>query len=440
MNKFLAVSLGMILLLGCILPSRVGAQNIDPFYLQRLISGERAFLDGNYQTAVKELEIALFGVHGEEQLKAKAYVYLGMSHYYLNNRGKAETYLRDAKRLIGLEGLRGLVPDESVWFYLNRVMLELKLLELEQKRPAGTATPMKSPGQKQNISTNVDAIVRDLERQIRSSPQNVSLYYNLYEFHMENDNREAAKKAIENLIKKNPDEAKGYYLLGRIQYQQRDLKQAEKNLGKVFELQEKIPVDEYVMLEAKIYQILTMLLRGDKTRTYRMYALWSERFTEDKIRYLDLEEQDRSIFQGIVESEETRAENERLESQEGNTGDGSKPEQEKGEEQGGNTTKGTEVENVVPLDQVDTPPVLRERVDPKYPAASLKRGIEGIVTVNALISESGDVEDVVVVQGLSGGFNENTVEAVRQWKYEPAVKDGQKVKVWKKITITFKTR
>ena len=189
MNKFLALSLGMILLLGGILPSRLGAQEIDPFYLQRLIGGEQAFLDGNYQTAVKELEIALFGIQGEEQLKAKAYVYLGMSHYHLNNKGKAETYLRDANKLIGLDGMRAaLVADESVKSYLNRVLGEFNLLEpgaMESERP----------GQKQNISTNKDTIVRDFERQIKSNPQNVSLYYDLYEFHMENDNRVAAKKA-----------------------------------------------------------------------------------------------------------------------------------------------------------------------------------------------------------------------------------------------------
>jgi len=412
MNKFLAVSLGMILLLGGILPSRVGAQEIDPFYLQRLIGGEQAFLDSNYQTAIKELEIALFGIQGEEQLKAKAYVYLGMSHYHLNNKGKAETYLRDVKKLIGLEGMRAaLVADESVRSYLNRVLGEFKLLE-----PGA----MESAGQKQNISTNKETIVRDFERQIRSSPQNVSLYYDLYEFHMENDNRKAAKKAIENLIKKNPDEAKGYYLLGRIQYQQRELKRAEKNLRKVFELREKTAIDEYVMLEAKIYHILTVLLGGERQRAYRMFALWSERLTEDKIRYLDLEEQDWGIFQGIVKSEEARAEIERLEN-EGNS-------------------PAENIENIVPLTQVDTLPVLKERVNPNYPAGAAEKKIEGIVIVNVLISETGDVVEVVVTQGLPGGFNEETIKAVRQWKYEPAVKDGQRVKVWKQWAITFKLR
>ena len=96
--------------------------------------------------------------------------------------------------------------------------------------------------------------------------------------------------------------------------------------------------------------------------------------------------------------------------------------------------------DLVPIGQVDTPPVIKSRVNPKYPPNAFARGIEGNVTVNALISEAGDVVEVVVVQGLEGGFNDATTKAVKQWKYEPAVKDGVKVKVWKPITVTFKLK
>jgi TonB family protein len=294
---------------------------------------------------------------------------------------------------------------------------------------------VKSPVQKQSSSPNAAAFARNLERQIKADPQNAGLYYDLYEHYTANSNTGAAEKTLENLIKKNPDETKGYYLLGKIQYRQRDLKNAEKNLGKVFTLQEKAPVEEFMLLEAKVYQILTILLRGDRTKAYEMFAEWSGNLTEERIRFLDLEEQDRGILRGIAESQEARAEIEEP---------GGEDEGETGE----NAPTGMEVDpsgdlspdNIVPLEQVDTPPVLKERVNPKYPAAALERKIEGIVVVNALISETGDVLDVVVVQGLAGGLNEETVKAVMQWKYEPAVKDGQKVKVRKPISITFKAR
>ena len=406
MNKIMAILSGMIFFLGSVMPSLGTAQEIDPFYLQRLESGERAFTEGNYETAIEELDIALFGIQAKEQLKAKAYVYLGMSHYYMNNKVKARTYLKDAKDILGIDGLRALITDESVWFYLNRSMIELKILGPETKQPAGTVIPPR-------------IIERDLEQQIEANPQNASLFYALYEHHLANGNSKEAKKTIAKLIKKNPDEAKGYYLMGRIQYKQRDLKAAEKNLRKVFELQNKVTVEEYVLLEAKIYEILTMLLRGDKNRAYKMYAEWSTWLTEERMRYLDMEEKDRGIFRGIVENNKIRVMS-------------SVPLSET------DPAKDFNIENVVPLDQLDTRPVLKERVDPKYTSAALENGITGQVIVNLLISETGDVIDVKVIQELPDGLSEETVKAVRQWKYEPAVKDGQKVKVWKPITITFK--
>lgn len=416
MNKIIAVLFGMIFLTGGILPSLGTAQEIDPFYLKRLESGERAFAEGNYKAAIEELDIALFGIQAEKQLKAKAYVYLGMSHFYLHNNEKARTHLKDAKDILGIDGLRALIADEAVWFYLNRSMIELGLLEPETKQPAGTVIPQKNPAPKKTASTNVRLIERDLRLQIEANPQNPDLYYALYEHCLANDNPKEAKKTLANLIKKNPEEAKGFFLLGKIQYKERDLKAAEKNLRKVFELQTKVTVEEYVLFEAKVYQILTVRLIGDRSRAYKMLADWSSVLTEERIRYLDLDEQDRGILQGIFESVELQ-----------------KP---ASAETPPNAN--SNIDNLFPLDQVDTPPVLTERVDPQYPATAAERGIRGNVIVNVLISETGDVIDVKVIQGLPGGLSEETVKAVRQWKYKPAVKDGQTVKVWKRITITYK--
>jgi TonB family protein len=62
------------------------------------------------------------------------------------------------------------------------------------------------------------------------------------------------------------------------------------------------------------------------------------------------------------------------------------------------------------------------------------------VVINVLISESGDVIETALIKGISGpyGFNEDCTDAVRQWKFVPAFKNGVKVKVWKTISFTFK--
>jgi TonB family protein len=95
---------------------------------------------------------------------------------------------------------------------------------------------------------------------------------------------------------------------------------------------------------------------------------------------------------------------------------------------------------LVALDQADAAPVLTKRVEPKYPPIALRSGAAGTITVNALISEKGDVLRTEILKGVKNGFGlEDAAEAaIRQWKFKPAQKDGASVKVWKSFDITFK--
>jgi TonB family protein len=95
---------------------------------------------------------------------------------------------------------------------------------------------------------------------------------------------------------------------------------------------------------------------------------------------------------------------------------------------------------LVALGEVDVAPAAVKKVGPKYPARALSLGVEGTVTVNALISENGDVVRTEILKGIKGGygFESSAESAIRLWKFKPAEKDGVKVKVWKPIPINFK--
>jgi TonB family protein len=96
--------------------------------------------------------------------------------------------------------------------------------------------------------------------------------------------------------------------------------------------------------------------------------------------------------------------------------------------------------DLIPLEDVDIEPEIAQRVDPKYPSIAFQRGVGGKVVINVLISESGDVIETTLIKGISGpyGFNEDCTDAVKQWKFVPAFKNGVKVKVWKTISFSFK--
>ncbi len=121
----------------------------------------------------------------------------------------------------------------------------------------------------------------------------------------------------------------------------------------------------------------------------------------------------------------------------GITPEGEQPE-EASQTDGGNPT--VETGDLIPLENVDIEPEIAKRVDPKYPSVAFQRGVGGKVLINVLISESGDVIETALIKGIPGpyGFNEDCTDAVRQWKFIPAFKNGVKVKVWKAISFTFK--
>jgi TonB family protein len=97
--------------------------------------------------------------------------------------------------------------------------------------------------------------------------------------------------------------------------------------------------------------------------------------------------------------------------------------------------------DLVPLDSVDVAPVLLKKVEPKYPVQALNMGVGGTVTLNALISETGDVIRTEILKGIKGGYGlERAAEtAIRQWQFKPAEKDGAPVRVWKPLDIVFMT-
>ncbi len=96
--------------------------------------------------------------------------------------------------------------------------------------------------------------------------------------------------------------------------------------------------------------------------------------------------------------------------------------------------------DLVDMASVDEQPRTLKSVDPAYPASAQRLGVEGSITVNALIDETGSVIDTGILKGLKDdrGLGKAAETAVKKWKFQPARKGGVNVKVWKPIVITFK--
>jgi len=66
-----------------------------------------------------------------------------------------------------------------------------------------------------------------------------------------------------------------------------------------------------------------------------------------------------------------------------------------------------------------------EYVEPHYPDAARRRGLEGVVRVEVDLSADGEVTDVRVVESSGvASFDESALKAVRKWTFAAATLDG----------------
>jgi TonB family protein len=82
-------------------------------------------------------------------------------------------------------------------------------------------------------------------------------------------------------------------------------------------------------------------------------------------------------------------------------------------------------------------PVLLERAEPLYPEAMRKTHTEGLVFLQAVISQSGFVEDVRIVKSANPLFDAAAAAALRRWRYKPATLNGKAVRVYLTVSVRF---
>jgi len=83
-------------------------------------------------------------------------------------------------------------------------------------------------------------------------------------------------------------------------------------------------------------------------------------------------------------------------------------------------------------------PVKIEGPKPEYTDIAHRARVQGVVIVQATIDENGDVTDAKVLKGLPMGLDQKAIEAVHQWKFQPATRNGEPVKVYHNLTIEFR--
>jgi periplasmic protein TonB len=86
------------------------------------------------------------------------------------------------------------------------------------------------------------------------------------------------------------------------------------------------------------------------------------------------------------------------------------------------------------------PPRLLREVKADYTEDARRRGITGDVVLEIIVRRDGSVGDVKILEGLGAGLNERAVQAVRQWQFAPARRQGTPVDVIVEVAVEFKLR
>ncbi len=96
--------------------------------------------------------------------------------------------------------------------------------------------------------------------------------------------------------------------------------------------------------------------------------------------------------------------------------------------------------DLIPMEQIDIAPVPIEQYNPETPPIAKIKKLSAKVTLKALVNHKGEVEKVEIISIVppsNVGFDKVSIEAAQKWKFQPAIKDGIRVRCWFVIRFNF---
>jgi protein TonB len=79
---------------------------------------------------------------------------------------------------------------------------------------------------------------------------------------------------------------------------------------------------------------------------------------------------------------------------------------------------------------------LIRKIEPKYPTIALAARIQGQVELSAIISKTGEIQNLVLISGHPM-LVKAAIDAVKQWRYRPFLLNNEPVEVETTVTVNF---
>jgi TonB family protein len=104
---------------------------------------------------------------------------------------------------------------------------------------------------------------------------------------------------------------------------------------------------------------------------------------------------------------------------------------------GGPTDREFNYDRVLSPRDVDQKARILSRPEPRYTDEARENLVQGTVVLRAVFSKDGSVTNIRAVSGLQDGLTERAIEAAREIKFSPALKDGRAVSQYIQIEYNF---
>jgi TonB family protein len=85
-----------------------------------------------------------------------------------------------------------------------------------------------------------------------------------------------------------------------------------------------------------------------------------------------------------------------------------------------------------------TAPKLLKKLEPSYTEEARAEKIAGTVLLQIVIDPNGTATDIQLVKGVGFGLDEQAVEAINQWRFQPGTRNGVPVPVQATIEVNFR--
>jgi len=238
---------------------RVSGQ-VDPFYLRLLDEGKSLFAQNKFAEAVKNLEIAAFGLIEERPRLLEAYVYLVISNYRLRQLSRAAYFTSEIERLnlkpeferanLSAELYNQFLEMESI---LGRLALAARAGTQAKTEAVATSSVIHSP-QSGQMNFTLEAMKKEglpvallsdmlpppqptaiqeaikLEEAVKHDPRNGVASIRLAMVYEELGHWSKARSLLKRYLKINPGCEVAHFELGRVLLQLRKPKDALKEI------------------------------------------------------------------------------------------------------------------------------------------------------------------------------------------------------------------